>query len=204
MRMLPVVPGRWSGAGAKGWIALAGLLLSNLSPVAAVPFGGTLDARTTVAHVAADAEFGRFPVSCELWCKLTAASEYNILIAHHLKSSPTHWELFTTPGDGRLTAYLPGFAPDTPRTSYRLVDNQWHHVALVLEPARLRLWVDGQPQLDQALRPPTAAGTPGELALGGLVDDQLGCTGWLDEVRLSRGGINQQLRGRFVALTNTR
>ncbi|MCC7491500.1 MAG: PD40 domain-containing protein [Fimbriimonadaceae bacterium] len=170
------------------WLPLVVLLALPLTaaerPAAC---GGAFNATAGYALTAAQPAFSNRPLTVELWVKLTSAQQYNILIANEAKSSATHWELFTTPGDGLLQVYLPGHQPDHARSSCRLTDQQWHFVAAQLEPQRARLWVDGTLVADQAHSPARGPGEPGALAVGGLVSGELGCSGELDEVRLSTG-----------------
>ncbi len=107
------------------------------------------DGRTGGASVTAKEGFQKFPITVECWTKLTDKGPFNILIANEQKSSGTHWELFTMAGDGNFTAYLPGFAPDHCHSNTMICDGQWHYVAMVLEPQRVRLFIDGKQVADQ-------------------------------------------------------
>ncbi len=149
-------------------------------------FGRALDGRSGGALVKGRDEFRQFPLTVECWTKLDNKESYNILVAHEQKSSGTHWELFAMPG-GAFTVYLPGFAPDHCRSDALLGDGKWHHVAMVLELERVRLFVDGQPVADQKHQRSSQATVPGALGLATLIDRAIGCTGLVDEVRLSKG-----------------
>ena len=156
-------------------------------------FGKALDGRAGGAFVAGRDEFRQFPMTVECWTKLTDKGPFNILVAHELKSSGTHWELFSMAGSGNFTVYTPGFASRS--LSFRtamICDGKWHHVAMVLEAERIRLFVDGRQVAVQAHQRNAIKSVPGDLALASLVDKQIGCTGLLDEVRISRG-----IRNRF-------
>ncbi len=164
-------------------------------------FGRALDARFGGAFVNHRDEFRKLPFTVECWVKLDSKSSYNILIANELKSSPTHWELFSMPGSGHLTVYTPGMSPDHTKTANDIADGKWHFVAMQFEPTRIRLFVDGKQSADQEVKPVARRGSPdpaasatedlpktqGELALGTLVDQAIGCDGLIDEVRLSSG-----------------
>lgn len=149
-------------------------------------FGKAIDGRAGGAFVSGREQFHQFPITVECWTKLTDKGPYNILVANELKSSGTHWELFSMAGDGNFTVYTPGFTPDHCRSNAMICDGQWHYVAMILEPERVRLFVDGRQATDQACRRTTMESVPGHLALAGLVDKQIGCTGLVDEVRISR------------------
>ena len=150
-------------------------------------FGQALDGRAGGAFVAGKDEFRQFPITVECWTKLADKSTYNILVANEQKSSGTHWEIFSMAGNGNFTAYLPGFAPDHCNSTAMICDNQWHHVAMVLEPERVRLYVDGKSIADQIHKRSAKATEPGGLAVTSLVERAIGCTGLVDEVRISKG-----------------
>lgn len=135
-------------------------------------------------------EYRTLPLTVELRARVRSATHYNILLAHEPKSSAAHWELFTMPQTGHLTVYLPGRKPDHVRSTFNLNDGQSHDVALLYEPQRVRLFVDGQSVADTVIAAPSAPPpTPatGGLAFLSLVEGNLLCDGTLDEVRLSRG-----------------
>jgi hypothetical protein len=160
---------------------------ASTKPLVAGKFGQALDGRAGGALVAGRDEFRRFPITVECWARLNDKSTYNILVAHELKSSGTHWELFSMAGSGMLTAYCPGFTPDHCNSNAMVCDNQWHHLAMILEPERIRLYVDGKQVADQQHKRTATPSQPGGLALASLVDKAIGCTGLIDEVRISKG-----------------
>lgn len=131
------------------------------------------------------------PLTIECRATLHAATTYNILVASDVKRSAHHWEIFTMPGSGHLTAYLPGFSPDHVRSKSAICDNEPHYVAMQLERTRARLYVDGKLVADQKLERKTDAPAADEhsagLAIGRLVEGGLGCDGFLPWVRISKG-----------------
>lgn len=167
-------------------VAAVTVPVSN-KPLVEGKFGQALDGRAGGAFVAGRDEFRQFPITVECWTKLADKSNYNILIANELKSSGTHWELFSMAGSGNFTVYAPGFAPDHCNSTAMICDNQWHHVAMILEPARIRLFVDAKLVADQAHQRNDKATEPGKLALASLVDGGIGCSGIVDEVFVSKG-----------------
>lgn len=92
-----------------------------------------LDATAGYATVPAHDLQAAVPLTVECFAKLDRKQSYNILIAHETKASATHWELFTQPTSGQLSAYLPGRKPDHVHTGLDIVDSRWHYVAMVLE-----------------------------------------------------------------------
>lgn len=133
------------------------------------------------------AEYRQRPLTVECWARLRSAQGFNILVACDPKASAEHWELYSYAGSGVLSLYQPGRGGEF-KSTVNICDNRWHHVAAIIEPDRVRLFVDAAPVLDT--RAPALQGTPmpGDLAFGRLVEGGIGCDGLIDEVRLSRGG----------------
>ena len=132
-------------------------------------------------------EYRQPPLTIDCWARLNSKQSYNILVANDTKQSGAHWELFSMAGDGRFTAYLPGYEPDHVRSQIDICDRQWHHLAMQFEPGRVRLFCDGRQAADQAVK---SLGKPvvlGGLAFARLVEGGIGCDGELDWVRLRRG-----------------
>lgn len=149
-------------------------------------FGKALDARVEgVVHRGQPAWRAR-PLTIECWAKLEDKTGFNILVASGPKSSSAHWELYSFVGTGNFHVYLPGQGGDY-ASGVALCDNQWHHVAAVLEDARLRLFVDGALVKDTPLPPRQGAEQPGGIGIGSLVEGGIGCRGVIDEVWLRQG-----------------
>ena len=149
--------------------------------------GQALDMRQGFLMTPGDPAYSTVPLTVECRVKILNTAQYNILIANETKASPTHWEIFTMPGDGTLHAYLPGRTPDHVHTAISLSDKQWHYVALVLEEKGVRLFVDGVEKGSIVAPLPTKPGVPGALAIGSLAEGGFGCNGLVDEVRISKG-----------------
>ncbi len=162
-------------------------------PSAEGRFGKAFNTRVGGAFVNHRDDFRTLPCTVELWAKLDSKGSYNILVANELKSSLTHWELFTMPGSGHLTVYAPGLNPDHIRATTDIADGKWHFVAMQFEPARIRLFVDGKQVADQEVKAKDDAfgselkPAQEEFAIGSLVDQVIGCDGVIDELRISRG-----------------
>ncbi len=175
------------------WWALLfglGLILATRAAQGAAPdqdgaLGRALDARNGALVTPMDAAYSSGPITVECRVKLFGNAQYNILVANETKASATHWEIFTTPGDGTLHAYAPGHTPDHAHTGVPIVDGKWHWVAMVLEDERIRLFVDGTEACSVAGAVMNTARTPGVLAIGGLAEGGFGCNGLIDEVRIS-------------------
>lgn len=157
------------------------------SPLAEGKFGKAFRTAGWGGFVPGKAEYRTFPLTVECWAKLGQKQSYNILLAHELKSSATHWEIFSLPGSGKVAAYLPGFSPDHVYGTTDIADGQWHHVGLILEPTRARLVVDGKTVGDQKILFSGRKTVPGRLALGILDGREIGCTGMIDDIRLRQG-----------------
>lgn len=129
--------------------------------------------------------YGQRPLTAECYARLNSRKGYNILLANEPKKSTTHWELFTLPESGLLSAYLPGCQPDHVRTTVNVADGKWHHLALVLEEQRARLFADGKLAGEQAFTRRNGERVAGSLVIGALDGDGIGCTGELLWVRMS-------------------
>lgn len=127
------------------------------------------------------------PLSVDCWVKLNQKNGFNVFLASEEKSSPAHWEMYSYARSGYFSVYLPGQGGEY-KTKVNICDQKWHHVGMILEPNRIRLFVDGKQQLDSALPSlqPTKAAT-GKLHIGTLVENRIGSDGLIDEVRLSKG-----------------
>lgn len=132
-------------------------------------------------------EYRRPPITVECWAKLDSRDDFNILIANETKDSQSHWELFTRPNSGWLTVYMPGMRPDHVNTEVDICDGQWHYLAMLYEPRRVRLFVDGKQVADQQVEFQGGTAITSQLAVASLVERTLGCAGIIDEVRISRG-----------------
>jgi putative heme-binding domain-containing protein len=128
-------------------------------------------------------------LTAECRVKLTGKAQYNILIACDTKKSADHWELFTTPANGLLSAYFPGLKPDHVHSKTDIADGKWHTVVMPLESERVRLFVDGKQVSETEVARAKTGPVPGGLAFALLVEGGLGCSGELAWVRLSKGII---------------
>jgi quinoprotein glucose dehydrogenase len=137
-------------------------------------------------QVAGRAEFRRRPLTVECWAKLDSAASFNILVASDTKESAEHWELYSYAESGVLSLYQPGRGGEF-KSEVNVCDSKWHYLAAVIEPERVRLFVDGKLVKDAPATPLQGEPSPGDLAFGQLVEGGLGCDGVVDNVRISRG-----------------
>ncbi|TWT66049.1 DUF6797 domain-containing protein [Allorhodopirellula solitaria] len=132
------------------------------------------------------------PITIECLATLNSHRHHNILVANEAKASPDHWELFTMPASGHLTAYLPGSSPDHVRSKINVCDGTEHRLAMVYEVDRVRLYVDGEQVADQAVTRVTPRVDPSQriadaIGIGRLVRGRIGCDGEIGWVRISSG-----------------
>ena len=132
------------------------------------------------------AEYRAPPLTIECRAKLNSKRAFNILVASDTKASAEHWELYSFAGSGVFSVYLPGRGGNL-SAKVDIADGQWHALAAVIEPTRVRLFVDGKLVQDAPVRPLNGAPKPGGLAFGRLVEGGIGCDGLIDDVRLTRG-----------------
>ncbi|MDB6154780.1 MAG: putative heme-binding protein, partial [Chthoniobacteraceae bacterium] len=86
------------------------------------------------------------------------------------------------------------------RSGANICDNVWHHLAMVLEAERVRLFVDGKLVKEQMLPARKRAVISGDLGIGRTVEEGIGCDGLIDDVRISRG-VREILTSPTAALT---
>lgn len=132
------------------------------------------------------AEYRALPLTVECRVKLESSKNFNIFVASDSKKSAEHWELYTFAGTGAFSVYQPGRGGAV-TSDVNLCDGQWHAVAAILEPERVRLYVDGKLVKDAPAKPLTGTPVPGGLAIGRLVEGTIGCDGLVDDVRISKG-----------------
>jgi len=163
-------------------------ILFHASPLGSAEEGIPKTGMDTTKHIAwveGHARYDQRPLTVEILARLKDPAHFNILIAHELKSSPAHWEIFTCAPDGALCVYLPGHDPDHIRSSFQATDGQWHLFRMILTQDEGILEVDGH----EVARERIHAKVPfeaqaGDLAIGSLVSMQLGCHGDIAEVRI--------------------
>ena len=132
--------------------------------------------------------YGQLPLTVEAWVKLDGSGSYNMIASNGNKYSAGCWQLYTAPQTGFFCAYLPPFGRKEINSGVSITDNQWHYVAMVLEPGRVRLYVDGALRKDEPLTASGEQPRPAEaLVVGAYPPDQLGCRGVIDELRISKG-----------------
>jgi glucose dehydrogenase/sugar phosphate isomerase/epimerase len=173
------VPRTWRAAGGAGVPPATVRQASGLSPA----FGLSL---ADGQLVEGRPEYRTRPITIECFAKLNSKDGFNILVASDAKNSSEHWELYSYAGSGVFAVYQPGRGGEF-KSAVNICDGQWHHLAAVLEPQRVRLYVDARLALDKPATPLTGVPVPGGLAFGQLVEGSIGCDGVVDEVRLSRG-----------------
>ncbi len=139
-----------------------------------------------------DAEYAKLPFTVECRAKLDGKKGYNILVASEMKSSATHWELYTHAGRGTLALYMPGRGGDYD-SKVDVCDGKWHDLLASVDEKGVVMWVDGKQvatveRTFQSVPAPNRTGKSDlRLAFGRLVEGGIGCDGILDDVRLSRG-----------------
>ncbi len=160
-------------------------------------FGTALNAQFGVLSIAERPDYSQPPFTVDCWVKLRSDRQPNILVSSERREAPRHWEIFTFSGSGYFSAYLPGYTPAFTIADRNIVDNQWHYVAMTFDAATVRLFIDGTAVATQGVRRADRKGeNGGGLWIGravtaapetGPYSDPPGCSGLIDEVRISRG-----------------
>jgi beta-mannosidase len=160
-------------------------------------FGRALNAQFGTLEATSRPSYAQPPFTVECWAKLQSAHQPNILVSNEQRESSTHWELFTFSENGHFSAALPGYAPQLTVSEKNIVDDAWHYVAMTFDGTTVRLFVDGAEAASQRVtkvnrKPETGGG----LLIGrasthalesGPSSDPAGCSGLIDDVRVSKG-----------------
>jgi len=110
---------------------------------------------------------------------------FQVIIASQSKASPWHWELYLTPKNGVLEAYLPGFVPNTISSGVSITDGKKHDIAFRLTPTSADFYVDGiKVKTNPISRIPESAPEAKEPLTIGYIDN-LKLNGDIDYVRIS-------------------
>jgi sugar phosphate isomerase/epimerase len=131
-------------------------------------------------------EYRQQPITIEVRAKLNSRDNFNILVASDPKASSEHWELYSYVGSGVFSVFQPGRGGEI-RSDVNICDGHWHYLAAILEPNRVRLYVNGKLVKDAPAQPVAGTPRPEGLAFGRLVEGGIGCDGLVDEVRISKG-----------------
>jgi hypothetical protein len=108
--------------------------------------------------------YARFPLTVELWCKLPSEKKqrFHLLAANAPGWAAAHWEIYSTPLQGHLTAKLSAVEstlrpqrhePVQLESFVRITDDAWHYVALTCDGRSASLFVDGKLAARQDVKP---------------------------------------------------
>ncbi len=148
-------------------------------------FGAALDPRPGTAWAARKDVYDKRPLTVECWCKLNSKTGFNVLVANNSKESAEHWEIYSYAATGELSLYLPGCQPAEIRSGVDITDGQWHYVAAAFDEQRASLYVDGTLVKQSTIARQRSGGPTAALYFGGYPPHNIGCDGFVDEVRIS-------------------
>ena len=132
-------------------------------------------------------EFTSRPLTLLAHVKMSPSKQFNIICAADPKSSATHWEIFTTPEDGKLGFYIPGCSIETFLSDETFADGIWHYLGMFLTEEHFEIYSDGQKVLEGDIDRPSIESQAFDFALGGTVEQNLFSSGEIDEFLLRRG-----------------
>lgn len=126
-----------------------------------------------------------FPLTFEFWCRIDSTVSYNILLSQAPKYG-AHWEIFTAPGGGAITAYVPQISTtDNFGGGDSVADGKWHYIALRFHERSLEIYTDGKLAVRKETKSPLVF-DESPLYLGGIASDAFACDGAIDELHISR------------------
>ena len=158
----------------------------NPNPQIAGKFGQGLNAKDGGVFVQSLKEFRDPDLTFECWIKIDSKTGFNIIAASETKSSLKHWELYTHSNSGVLSVYVPGIFGDI-KSDKDVCDGQWHFVAMTMAKQFIKLHVDGKLVKSQPINFRKHTDTNEGFAIGSLVEKTIGCSGVIDDVRISSG-----------------
>ena len=173
-------------------LCLAGLFGLTVQTAQAAPqalvdgkFGKAVDLSSEVAPVTIrlGQTLAARPVTLECWVRINSTDAYNIIMAAAPKSG-AHWEVFTLPGSGLLSVFIPQMG-DGFRGTVALKTGQWHFIAFRLLESGCELFVDGKPA-GQSAGQQRFTFDQSPLLLGGIEGESLRMDGAIDDLRISR------------------
>ena len=148
-------------------------------------------------------EYFRWPFTVELRCKLESKQRFNILAAGGPKAGPRHWEIYSYARSGRFSVYLPGRGGEY-QSQVDITDGKWHDLLVSFSDEAVTLWVDGREVFSRKPLVAASGPAPEKVAIGQLVEGNLGCDGAIDDVRISRGVMKpRQVEGPRGRMDNT-
>ncbi|MHB1457472.1 MAG: glycosyl hydrolase 2 galactose-binding domain-containing protein [Armatimonadota bacterium] len=127
-------------------------------------------------------------IKFEFWTKLNQKTNYNILLAVAPKDG-LHWEIYTeapgvAPIPGVIALYMPQLPDPILRSTIDITDNKWHYIVFQVTDRRVQLHLDGVSIID-VTSPKPLRWDNSPLKIGGIEKEPLGCTGYIDELRIS-------------------
>jgi hypothetical protein len=125
------------------------------------------------------------PLRVEFLAKIDNPKQFNVLVAHELKNSPRHWELFSFAGNGHLALYVPGNKPDHLIVPVNVADGIWRRFGLEFCNNKVQLFIDGHSVAVMPMNRTKTETPPNTIfAVGSLVDDSLSCYGAIDDLKI--------------------
>ncbi len=155
--------------------------------MAASPKGMAADVTNGALRLSPSADVAKLPLRVRLQAKLTQATTYNILVAQGLKSSKSHWEVFTEAGSGRLAVYVPGSSPSLFVSEAVVTDGKWHEIDVRISESRVAMRIDGKLAFEKPCSRPDLLPDSGEFWVGGYPPDGLTCSGMIDDLQVWSG-----------------
>lgn len=112
------------------------------------------------------------PITVEAWALLNGSIKFNVIVASDSKASGEDWELYSFAGAGEFSVFLLGKGGEV-RSGVNICDHAWHHLAMVLEKDRVRLFVDARLVKEKAISPPNYPAVPGDLGIGRTIEARI-------------------------------
>jgi len=145
-------------------------------------------------EVAIPGVLAKRPVTFSCRVKINSIDQFNIIMSVAPKSG-NHWELFTAPGNGVLSVFIPGLGGFS--SAAQLKPGVWHDLAFRIDRKGFELYADGKQVLVHTAGQDLVFDEQ-PLILGGVMSEAtLHCDGAVDELVISRrtDGLDKPVPG---------
>lgn len=150
-------------------------------------FGGALQPREQYVAAAPNPVYSNRPITVECWAKLKSKTADTVLVANEPKSSTNHWQIRAQKDTGHFAVWFAHREPKLVESKVDIVNEQWHHVAMVYDDVNVRLYVDAKQVAEGKVEKRWPYPDVGPLMIGHHTGQPGDPEAVIDEVRITRG-----------------
>ena len=150
-------------------------------------FGGALQPREQYVAAAPNPVYSNRPITVECWARLKSKTSDTVLVANEPKSSTNHWQVRAQKDSGKFAVWFAHREPKLVESNVDIVDEKWHHVAMVYDDVTVRLYVDAVQVAEGKVEKRWPYPDVGPLMIGHHTGQPGDPEAVIDEVRITRG-----------------